>query len=630
MIRKLSSFIIIGLFLTLVFPQFLSPVSAADENIVVVLDAGHGGMDGGTAVGIRTEKEYDLLLANYIAEALRANGNFEVILTRSDDTYLKFLPRALVALDNNADVLISLHCNSSDVPSANGVLALVSKIGRFNASALAGNILDSISGAVDLKRGNVETRADTGDSLGVYYWNTEKQWDMPAASHLGETSDYFSINTWASKFGIPSIIVEHGYLSNEHDRELMDKDENLRAIASAEAQAIIRFYTGHTHQFGTYAEVDYPSNCTLTGTQSWRCSVCGMKTSTTSLSPAPDAHYWRQTASKAATCTEDGFIEYLCQISDNLNSKGYTCDVHAYTETLTAKGHSYQTVEDTPAAHGRDGRLIQKCASCGDVIEEIRPGDPHQYAVTADTEPTCTEDGGTTHTCSVCNDAYTETKPAVGHNFVETERKDVYGDENGFVKSVCTQCGEEVEEILHACEHRYENRVEIAATCTTDGSLTETCSLCGYVREETLPSPGHRLTVSMDVPATCDSEGYYRAECKVCGHKIMETRAVLGHAYRIVDDAHYNKEKNATHIPKECSRCGARILEEIPRRSLRTMLANPVLVVILSVILIQLIAIPVIVIHHFRHQNKLRQNRLRTAQYYEEEDVPEIKEKTKK
>lgn len=621
MIRKLSSFIIIGLLLTLVLPQISYPVSAADEKIVVVLDAGHGGIDGGTDVGIRTEKEYDLILAQYIADALTANGNFEVILTRSDDTYLKFLPRALVALENNADILISLHCNSSNIPSANGVLALVSKIGRFNASALAGNILDSISTAVDLKRGNVETRADTGDSLGVYYWNSEKQWDMPGASQLGETSDYFSINTWASKFGIPSIIVEHGYLSNDHDRELMDKDENLRAIANAEAQAIIDFYTGHVHQFGASAEIDHPSNCTLTGTQSWRCTICGMKTATSPIEAAPDAHYWRQTSSKAATCTEDGFIEYICQISENLNSKGYACEVHTYTETLPATGHNYQTMEDTPAAHGRDGRLVQKCANCGDVTEEIRPGDPHRYEVTSDTEPTCTEDGGTTYTCSVCNDSYTEVKPATGHDYVETERKDISGNENGYIKYVCTRCGEEKEEILHACEHQYENRTEIPATCTEDGKITETCVLCGYVREETIPSPGHDLVVSMDVPATCTSEGYYRAECRVCGHKIMETRTALGHAYHITDDARYNKEENATYVRKICSRCGEEIVEEIPRRNLRTILQNPVLVVIFSIILIQLIAIPVIVIHHIRHQNKLRRNRLRTAQYYEESDV---------
>ena len=204
--RKIASFIIIAAAFAVLIP-FLSPVQAASEKIVIVLDAGHGGIDGGTDLGIRTEKEYNLILTQYVAEALRNNGNFDVILTRSDDTYLKFLPRALFALENNADVLISLHCNSSEIPDANGALAIISKIEPFSAYTLAGNILDSISNAVGLTRRNVETRADTGDSLGVYYWNSDLQWDMPAASHLGQTSDYFSINTWESKFGVPSIIV---------------------------------------------------------------------------------------------------------------------------------------------------------------------------------------------------------------------------------------------------------------------------------------------------------------------------------------------------------------------------------------------------------------------------------------
>ena len=604
-------FVTAGILLPLFF-VFSQPVSAAGEKIVVVLDAGHGGYDGGTDVGIRTEKEYNLILAQYVAETLRNNGNFEVILTRSDDTYLKFLPRALVALENNADVLISLHCNSS-VPEASGSLAIVSKIEPFSAYTLAGKILDSITSAVDLTRRNVETRADTGDSLGVYYWNSDLQWDMPAASHLGQTSDYFSINTWASKFGIPSIIVEHAYLSNEHDRELMDKDENLRAIAYAEAQAIIDYYTNHEHQFPAYPTVDFPSNCTLTGTQSYRCTICGMKTGTTSLAAESGKHYWRQTASTAATCTEDGSIEYTCQISDNLNSKGYACEVHTQTVTVEAKGHSYQVIEDTPASHGRDGHYVEKCSNCGDTVDEVRPGDPHQYEITSDTEPTCTEDGGTTYTCSVCADTYTDVRTAPGHAYEETGRKDVYGDENGYIRYTCRTCGDVKEEILHACEHIYANRTETPASCETDGRITETCTLCGYVREEILPAPGHKMNVMMDVSASCDGEGYYRAECTVCDYKDMQPRPALGHTYNI-------KEETGTHIVKVCVRCGAEITEKIEHRSLLTIFEKPAVAIVLAVILIQLAAIPVIILHHRHHHRKQTEARLRrAARYYEEE-----------
>lgn len=584
------------------------------DKITVVIDAGHGGIDGGTDIGIRTEKEYNLILATYLSEYLRENGNFEVIMTRTDDTYLKFLPRALSIIEHNADVLLSLHCNSSDVTSASGTLAIVSKIEPYHteAAALADRILDSISNAVSLDRGNVETRADTGDSLGVYYWSTEHQWDMPSGDGT-QTSDYFSINTWSSKFGTPSIIVEHGYLSNEHDRTLLDDDENLRAIAKAEAEAIISFYTGHTHTYPSEMSVDYPSSCSLTGTKSYRCTICGRKVGTTSLPADPAAHYWRETSRKNATCTEDGYIEYICQISDNLNSKGYTCEVHTETETLTASGHTYEVVEDTPAAHGKDGHYLRKCTSCGDVIDEVREGEPHNYEVTADIEPTCTEDGGTTYTCTICAESYTDVKPAGGHDYEEIERREVAGDENGYVKYRCATCGDVTEEILHACEHVYGERTEKAASCDTDGLITETCTLCGYVHEEVIPKTGHDMRVTMDVAATCTEEGYYSAKCKTCGHIENRSRPALGHSYII-------KEENDTHVTKECTRCRAEITEEVSRRSLKTILDKPVLTAALLVIIVQLIAIPVIFVHHRRHMKRLH---MKKATADDESDVAE-------
>lgn len=600
----------------IVLPMFVTPAYADTDKITVVIDAGHGGVDGGTDLGIRTEKEYNLTLATYLAEELRQNAAFEVVLTRSDDTYLKFLPRALSIIENNADVLISLHCNSSDVTSASGTLAIVSKIEPYHteAAALADKILDSISNAVSLNRGKVETRADTGDELGVYYWSAEHQWDMPSGEGT-QTSDYFSMNTWSSKFGTPSIIVEHGYLSNEYDRTVLDDDENLRKIAHAEAEAIIEFYTGHTHLYPAEPTVDYPSSCTLVGTKSYRCTVCGKKTGTVSLPADTNAHYWREISRKNATCTEDGVVEYICQISDNLNGKGYTCDVHTKTEVITATGHTYEVVEDTPAAHGRDGHYLRKCTTCGDVIDEIREGEAHDYKITSDIKPTCTKDGGTTYTCTICAETYTDVIPATGHEYAEIERREVSGDENGYIKYRCTICGDVTEEILHACEHVYGEKSTTPATCDTDGIISEECTVCGYVHEEAIPKTGHDMQVLMDVAASCESEGYYRAKCTVCGYIENRSRPALGHNYII-------KEKNGTHVTKSCTRCGSEITEEVTRRSLKTIFDNPLLTAALLVIVVQLIAIPVILIRHRRHLK----NRLRPTSDTETEEALETDE----
>ena len=84
MIRKTAAF-----FFLIIIAAFLLCVSVSAENPVIVIDAGHGGYDGGTAQGIRTEKEYNLLLAQYLYDELTADGRFDVYMTRTTDVYLK-------------------------------------------------------------------------------------------------------------------------------------------------------------------------------------------------------------------------------------------------------------------------------------------------------------------------------------------------------------------------------------------------------------------------------------------------------------------------------------------------------------------------------------------------------------
>lgn len=612
MLRKL----IIKLFLYIIAAFLLIlPVSA--ENPVIVIDAGHGGYDGGTDAGIRTEKEYNLLLSQYLYDELTADGRFDVYMTRTDDVYLKYLPRVLTALETNADLLLSMHCNSNPESYPNGNMAYVTVIDDFAAWDLAGHLLDGITASVGIKRGKAETREDTGDSLGIYYWDSERQWDMPGAWQYGKKSDYYSINTWASKFGIPSIIVEHGYLSNPGDAAIIDKDENLRAMAQAQAQALIDYYYGHEHSFAAVS-TDYPSSCTLTGKQSSRCTVCGLKTGTTSLSANPDGHFWRQTASAAASCTEDGYISYICQISFNLNDKGYACDVHEYTEPLPATGHNYQVIEDTAASHGHNGRFLQRCADCGDEIEEIRPGEPHTYEVSAETAPTCTEDGGITHTCTRCADSYTETKSAPGHDWEVIESADATDTADGYVKSVCRTCSEEKTDEIHRCQHQY-TVTETLAACEENGAVESACSLCGYMKTEVIKAPGHTWVTQMSSGATCEKEGFRREKCSVCGETETKNIPALGHTYEFKEA----KDGLEYHV---CTACGDEITKEPERRSLAGILESPIIITIIAIILLQFIAVAVILYR----SSKTRSRKHDFSLYDGDEDTVTDRTKVKK
>ncbi len=581
----------------------LSAQEETEEKIVIVLDPGHGGIDGGTARGLRSEKVYALLVGQYLQEALSRDDRFEVVMTREDDTYLRILPRILVAKDVNADLVVSLHFNSLSETYVNGSMAYCSVIDKYDAGKLAGKMLDKISDAVDLKRGRVDYVEDTGDSLGIYYWNEEKQWDMPAAWQLGKKSDYYSVCTWASKFGIPSIIVEHAYLSNPQDAALIDQEENLKAIAEAEAEAIIEYFTDHTHTFGD-TDTDYPSSCTLTGTASRRCSVCNMKIDTVALPAAPDAHYWRQTASKAGDCLNPGYIDYVCQISFNLDDKGYECPVHTYHQSLAGEGHQFVVTEDTAPGHGVDGVRTEVCQKCGEVVSVTTPGEPHAYTVVEETAPTCTEEGRRRSICSVCNGELTEAIPPLGHDYTEAFCSPSTATEEGYRDLVCSRCDYREREFLPACAHVFASETA-EPTCTEEGLLSESCTLCIYEKKTVIPATGHRYTTLSEKAATCTEAGLYRGVCDVCAQEIDERYEPLGHSDETVKDG-------LMSVTVRCTLCQREERIDKP-------FAESALPFILVGILLMLIPVCVIGAMLYARKRRQKEEELRRRRFTEDE-----------
>ncbi len=88
-----------------------SVTSLAEATIVI--DAGHGGNDPGALANTFYEKEVTLDTAKLVANRLRDAGA-NVILTRSDDTFVSLDERAVISNKSNADVFISLHYDSTE------------------------------------------------------------------------------------------------------------------------------------------------------------------------------------------------------------------------------------------------------------------------------------------------------------------------------------------------------------------------------------------------------------------------------------------------------------------------------------------------------------------------------------
>jgi N-acetylmuramoyl-L-alanine amidase len=167
----------------------------------IVIDAGHGGKDGG-AVGTSTGVTESFLNLQYAfaLQKLCAEFGFKVVLTRSDMNGLysdlaenkkksEMAKRKKIIEKSNADLVISLHMNSFPLSSVRGSQVFY---GQDNAAgqALAESIASSLSQ------------------------------NIAYAKKTAKVGDYFVLNCTK----LPAVLVECGYLSN-HDEEILLQDE---------------------------------------------------------------------------------------------------------------------------------------------------------------------------------------------------------------------------------------------------------------------------------------------------------------------------------------------------------------------------------------------------------------------
>ena len=218
----------------------------------IVIDPGHGGKDSG-AVGLHKnlEKNITLQVALILKKKFNQKTNYEVILTRKDDRYLKLRDRTKIAKKNNADIFISLHADYNKNPRTRGLsfYTLSEKASDKEAEALARreNKSDLIDG-VDLSNESSEvtnilldlTKRETlnQSSFLVNYLIKSFEGKM---NLLHRTHRYAGFVVLKS-LDIPSVLVEMGYLSNKKDSKLLLTKTYQDKIADKISDAIIGYF----------------------------------------------------------------------------------------------------------------------------------------------------------------------------------------------------------------------------------------------------------------------------------------------------------------------------------------------------------------------------------------------------
>lgn len=229
-------------------PPTLAPTPTKSH--IVVIDAGHGGIDSGTT-GVDGLLEKNLVLdeAQRLKKILQHRG-YVVHLTRDTDIYIPLRERVNIARGYQADLFISLHADSNPDPTVDGlsVYTLSESGSDKEAAALARkeNQSDIIAG-VDLSGENSPVASILIDLAQRDTMNRSSRFAETVVSQLSQATDILPREPHRSAAfvvlkapDVPAVLIELGYLSNAHDCSQMGTDAWRDATATAIAGAVDR------------------------------------------------------------------------------------------------------------------------------------------------------------------------------------------------------------------------------------------------------------------------------------------------------------------------------------------------------------------------------------------------------
>lgn len=206
----------------------------------IVIDAGHGGHDTG-AVGPRglQEKNVVLDIAKRLGALLEANLGAEVIQTRESDVFVELEERTRIANEGDADLMVSIHCNSAPQASVRGTetyyLSLTSDPWELSVAAHenAGSERSMHELQDILTEITLDDKTEESRDLATRVQSSLHQAASRHSSRIRDRGVRKAPFVVLVGVRIPAVLVEIGFLSNASDESLMQKDSFRESVAES-------------------------------------------------------------------------------------------------------------------------------------------------------------------------------------------------------------------------------------------------------------------------------------------------------------------------------------------------------------------------------------------------------------
>lgn len=215
---------------------------------VIVIDPGHGGRDPG-AIGVRGTKEKTITTAaaKELQQQLLATGRYQVMMTRTKDSYVDHEERLRIARAGGADLFISIHADSAGSKTARGASVYTLADRAKNRSKRIVNNQNWIMDVdltkqsdpvgdilVDLAQRNTETQSEQFADLLLE--NLGRSTKLVGNSH--RRAGYFVLLAP----DVPAILLELGFLSNAQDEKLLNSRSHRKKVLRSVTRSINSYF----------------------------------------------------------------------------------------------------------------------------------------------------------------------------------------------------------------------------------------------------------------------------------------------------------------------------------------------------------------------------------------------------
>lgn len=231
-----------------------SAFSQNDQAFTIILDAGHGGKDPGNSYHGFSEKEISLKTALKVGSFLEKEKDLKIIYTRTSDVFIELAKRPKIANKANANLFVSIHCNSVKNFGPFGTETFVMGLSRNDMNL---EVAKNENSVILLENNYKETYQgfDPKKPESLIGLTMMQEENLNNSIILAtEIQDNFTNNLKRNSRGIkqqplwvldaaymPSVLIELGFLSNKEEGEFLNSDEGQNKMAKQIANAILNY-----------------------------------------------------------------------------------------------------------------------------------------------------------------------------------------------------------------------------------------------------------------------------------------------------------------------------------------------------------------------------------------------------